>query len=419
MKKIFPWLLKRFFLAFAILVLIQLAVNTAGIGVLLSRYSRLQEEALEEMALEVLINPGRYNEESLPYSSSFFVYSADKTMIFSNRGKGRSISDEELRPVEYEGTVTGYFYAGEIHFADNQANRVFLVSILSLGGLSIVFSAVIGLMFALSSSKKIALPLKTVRGDIKDIRMTKKVPERAFGITELTEISTDLADVSSALFSQKEYKQQWMRDLAHDLRTPLSGLRSQLEAMIDGVLEPSKDRLKRNLMEVERMDELVTSMNELTAIESKPGVDRQLIDPQAFLTRLLSPFEVALKEKSLTLDTRVSPGKISADEKLLLRAAGNILSNAVKYIDRGREIRISISPETIEIANNGPDIPGSQREQIFNRLYRGESARSTPGSGLGLSITREIVNLHGGDVRVQPLEPRGVRFIIRLPEQTA
>jgi two-component system sensor histidine kinase BaeS len=415
MKKIFPWLLKRFFLAFAILVLIQLAVNTAGVSLLLSRYSRLQEQSLSDMALEVLINPGRYDDESLPYSSSFFVYSADKTLVFSNRGKGRSISDEELRPVEYEGTVVGYFYAGEIHFVDNQANRVFLISILVLGGLSIVFSAIIGLLFALSSSRKIAAPLKMVRGDIRDIRLTKKVPERVFGITELTEISEDLADVSTTLYNQKEYKQEWMRDLAHDLRTPLSGLRSQLEAMIDGVLEPSEDRLKRNLMEVERLDVLVSSMNELAAIESKPGIDRQLIEPEKFLSRLLSPFEVAIKEKDISISTEVSPGKIQGDEQLLLRGVGNILSNAVKYIDRGGAIRIFVSPEIIEIANNGPDIPAEQRDRIFNRLYRGESARSTPGSGLGLSITREIVSLHGGEVRVEPLESRGVKFIVSLP----
>jgi two-component system sensor histidine kinase BaeS len=336
-------------------------------------------------------------------------------LVFSNRGKGRSISDEELRPVEYEGTVVGYFYAGEIHFVDNQANRVFLISILVLGGLSIVFSAIIGLLFALSSSRKIAAPLKMVRGDIRDIRLTKKVPERVFGITELTEISEDLADVSTTLYNQKEYKQEWMRDLAHDLRTPLSGLRSQLEAMIDGVLEPSEDRLKRNLMEVERLDVLVSSMNELAAIESKPGIDRQLIEPEKFLSRLLSPFEVAIKEKDISISTEVSPGKIQGDEQLLLRGVGNILSNAVKYIDRGGAIRIFVSPEIIEIANNGPDIPAEQRDRIFNRLYRGESARSTPGSGLGLSITREIVSLHGGEVRVEPLESRGVKFIVSLP----
>jgi two-component system, OmpR family, sensor histidine kinase BaeS len=415
MKRIFPWLLHRFFLAFAILIFIQLAVNTAGIGILLSRYSKMQEEGLRKMALEVLINPGRYDSGSLPYSSSFFVYSADKNMVFSNRGKGRSISEKELRPVEYQGAVIGYFYAGEIHFADNRANRVFLVSLLLLGGFSIVFSAGIGLFFSLSSSKKIAEPMKALRGDIRDIRLTNTVPERAFTIAELKDISTDLADVSITLYNQKKYKQEWMRDLAHDLRTPLSGLRSQLEAMIDGVLETTPERLKRNLMEISRLDELVLSMNELAAIESKQSIEKQLIEPEALVTRLLMPFEVAIKEKSITVTTRTAPEKIRGDEQLLLRGIGNILANAVQYSEEKSTIWISVSSPVIEIANNGPDILEGQKERIFNRLYRGESARSTPGSGLGLSITKEIVNLHGGSIRVESLEPRGVRFIVSLP----
>jgi two-component system sensor histidine kinase BaeS len=423
MIRVFPWLLKRFLLAFAILVAVQLVVNTAGVSLLLSRYADAQLRSLEELALEVLIEPDSYDSESFPYASPFFVYSSDKTLIFSNRGKGRSISDSEIFPVVYQNTVVGYFHASEINFADNQANKVFLISISVLGGISILLSIIIGLMFAFFNSKKIALPVETLRADIHKIRLPARVPERQFGITELTEISADLAEVSSTIIRQDESKKQWMRDLAHDLRTPLAGLRSQLEAYVDGVLEPEPVRLKRNLFEIARLEQLVLSMDELAEIETRRSIEKQQLVTDDFIGQLLMPFELLIKEKGIEIEKSSTVKSFEGDEMLLLRATGNILANSVKYVEPGGKIWIKVSPDeaagnqktVIEIGNNGPVIPVSQRDRIFDRLFRGEFARKTSGSGLGLSISKEIVDLHEGEISVCEVNPRGMCFIVKLP----
>jgi signal transduction histidine kinase len=273
---------------------------------------------------------------------------------------------------------------------------------------------IIGLLFALFNSRKISEPVDVIRRDIHDIRLLKEIPEREFDITEFAEISKDVSNASRALGSQEDYKRQWLRDLAHDLRTPLSGLKSQFEAIADGVLEATPERFRRHLLEIERLERLATSIGELTSIEEREPVEKNAIYSKRFIDRLTAPFEAELANKKIDLAISIDTEKIYGDENLLLRGIGNIFSNALNYIEENGRIWIKINEEGIEIANNGPDIPEDQLDLIFTRLFRGDFARSTPGSGLGLSITREIVNLHGGEIRVLPLEPRGVRFIVSL-----
>ncbi len=427
MTKLFSWLLKRFITAFAVLVIVQLFTYILGLSLILSGYEENRFRQYEEIAIEILNNPQNAQNIALPGANPFFVFSDEKELVFSNKGKGRSLSVEDINPVYSGDKLLGYFHAGELGFADNQANRVFLISVIVLSGISVVLSVLIGFFAAWLSSGRIAEPVGILRRDIHDIRRLKRIPGRNFEITELTDISSEVSEVSIRLSSQEEYKRQWLRDLSHDLRTPLSGLKSQLEAMADGVLEPSPERFRRHLLEIDRLENLAASIGELTAIEMRDNPERTEINTERFIEMLVSPFEIEIQRKSILLESLIEKKTFSGDEPLLLRGLGNIISNAVKYIEDGSHIWIRVSETSdneksitlIEIANDGPGIPPEQRELIFTRLYRGESGRSTPGSGLGLSITREIVNLHGGEIRVEPLTPdgsdtRGVRFAVKI-----
>lgn len=425
MIKLFSWLLRRFITAFAVLVAVQLSIYILGLNLILSGYETNMLKQYEGIARQVLTEPGSGVPTVLPGSGPFFIFSADKNLIFSNKGKGKSITDSELQPVYINEKIGGYFHAGELGFTDNQTNRLFLVSIMILSGLAVILSLIIGFLSALFSTRKIAGPIELLREDIHGIRQLQPTEAREFEISELTGMSQDVSEAGKALVSQEEYKQQWLRDLAHDLRTPLSGLKSQLEAMSDGVLEPSAERFRRNLLEIERLENLAASIGELTAVESREDIAIREIDAKKFINQLISPWELELEQNKIKLEIDVSVNNIFGDEQMLLRALGNIMSNAFKYIEDGNSIYVGISladragienkGTIIEISNNGPDIPIEQRELIFTRLFRGESGRTSPGSGLGLSITREIIKLHKGRIEVCDLLPRGVRFLINLP----
>ena len=415
MINLFSWLLKRFMTAFAVLIAVQLVTYILGLNLILSGYEKDRLRQYEQLAVEILQAPDNTAPPVLPGANPFFVFSSDKTLLYSNKGKGRSLSVEELRPVLLDNNIIGYFHAGDIGFAENQANRIFLISIIILSGLSIILSAVIGFFAAWFATGRIAEPVKLIRSDIHEIRSLKQTPERKFNIAELAEISADISLVSSNLKNQEEYKRQWLRDLSHDLRTPLAGLKSQLEAMADGVLEPAPERFRRNLLEIERLEALAASIGELMSIEARETIEKVSIDAKRFAGMLTAPYELEVERRGIKLDVSVETGDLYAEESLLLRGIGNILSNAFKYIEDGGLIQINISDGKIEISNDGPDIPPDQLELIFTRLFRGDSGRTTPGSGLGLSITREIIKLHGGEVHAEKMLPRGVRFIVSLP----
>lgn len=424
MTSFFSWILKRFMIAFAILFATQILIYILGLNLVLSRYEKAQVAQYCEIAAEILSGSVSEAEVELPGTNPFFVFSIDKELLFSNRGKGRSIVTADITPVYSGGNIAGYFHAGELGFADNQTNRIFLVSLIFLTSLSVVISLVIGFFAAWLSSRKMSEPVGVLRHDIHDIRSLKTVPVREFDISEFADMSVDTSETAEVLLRQEDYKRQWLRDLSHDLRTPLAGLKSQLEAMIDGVLEPTGERFERHLSEVKRLESLAESIGELTAIESRNTIDKTNIDIDTFVSQLTTPYEIEAESRGISIEKVITAGNLYGDQPLLLRAVGNILSNAVKFVDNGGRVRISAAPGIVEIANNGPEIPAEQRELIFTRLYRGDSGRTTPGSGLGLSITREIINLHGGEVRVEPLtqngEPvRGVKFVINLNDENS
>lgn len=420
MKPAFRWLLGRFLVAFAVLVAVQIAIDIAGIRFLLYRYRIDEERRLSSLAFALLEDPALYDSKTFPYSSPFFVYDADENLVWTNRGKGRQILAGELRAVRRGAEIAGYYYAEEINFADTHSNRVFLSSVILLAAVSILASLILGFFFALRSSRSIARPVEKIRSDIAAVAHGGEVAPRAFEIAEYSDISAELARVSGLLRSSEEYKRRWMRDLAHDLRTPISGLKSQMEAMRDGVLAFSPERIDRNLREVSRLEALVASMSALTAIEERTDVCRETIDSQSFISDIVSSFEIAAREKELSIEREIALPEFTGDRNLLLRAVGNIASNAVLYSDSGCVVRLGVKPATggkgceIFVENDGPSIPEDQLGKVFDRLFRGEFARNTGGSGLGLSITREIARLHGGDVKAENLEPRGVRFTVML-----
>ncbi len=419
MTNLFSWLLRRFLVAFAVLFAVQLAVYVIGLNTILKTYEKNKVAEYEKIAEDILQNPQSVNPADIPSEGPFFVFSADREMIFSNKGKGKSLSNEDLMPVYRGDALIGYFHAGEMNFTDNQANRIFLASLIVLSGISVIVSIGIGFIAALLSAKRIVRPVNLIRSDIHRVRTLKPVPGRNFRIRELAEISNDVAEASETLMGQEKYKQQWLRDLSHDLRTPLAGLKSQLEAMSDGVLEATPERFRRHLAEIDRLEGLAASIGELTAIEAQAELEKQPVGIEGLFSQIAAPFEYEIKRKNIDLKIEVLTDVLPGDQRLLIRGIGNIFSNAVKFVDENGFILMKAERSgdeiRVEISNNGPDIPEEQRELVFTRLFRGDAGRTAPGSGLGLSISREIINLHGGEIRVEQQTPRGVRFVMGFP----
>ena len=229
------------------------------------------------------------------------------------------------------------------------------------------------------------------------------------------------------LSNEERLRRQWTQDIAHDLRTPVAALKAQFEAIQEGVVDASPDRLNAVYGEVERIEELVNDLRELSRIESpEMTLAPTTLDLNYFVRRLEQRFRPLAEERDLSLRSEVSLRSDTssrnnsdrcdfvADEHMLSRALSNVIQNAVQHTESGGEIVLNAYRNdgyvVFDVVNTGTidekDIP-----HVFDRLYRGENSRGSRGSGLGLSITKAIAEAHDGGVRMEQLDGRTHVFL--------
>jgi signal transduction histidine kinase len=209
---------------------------------------------------------------------------------------------------------------------------------------------------------------------------------------------------------------QLTSDVAHELRTPLTCLQGNLEALIDGIWEPTAERLMSCHEETKRLTKLVEDLSALTRIEWQGiPLNKSDFDLSDLLRLVAQSFENAAREKGIAITCdNLPPLPVTADYDRIKQVFFNILSNAVKYTDaggvvlRGRRLdRLSHSDYTqrceVTVADTGIGIPSEDLPHIFERFYRTDKSRSraTGGSGMGLTIAAAIVQAHGGTVRAE------------------
>jgi signal transduction histidine kinase len=419
MIRVSTWLFRSYLGVLSIVILVQLFILALGIGLAIDQYNRIKEDELSNIALELLIDPSRLETVNLDYSSAFFVFSANKELLYSNRGQGTRITDEQLRPLYLEGSLIGYWFGNSLRFEDDPSNTVLLTTILIFAGLSIFISFFLGLVASKQSAKNIISPVAIINDDIKKLSQRNFLQKRAFRLSELSEISAGVSNVSKVLQDEELYKKQWMQDLAHDLRTPVAGLKSQLEALRDGVLSPSKQRFEQNLTDLERLEQMITDISQLHNLENLSQLNLEKINLNKIIEHIINSNEVQLQSKQIQLIRDLKVKFVSADKRLFERALSNLIVNAIKYApkDSPLEIRTVAKEKLVEISisNYAPQLPDAQLANVFDRFFRGEYARKSPGSGLGLNIARTIAIKHGGQLSAFKPNPDQILFTFQLP----
>jgi two-component system sensor histidine kinase BaeS len=191
-------------------------------------------------------------------------------------------------------------------------------------------------------------------------------------------------------------------------------MRAQFEGMRDGVLDLSTDRIDKSLKEIFRIEILVADLEELMRLESpEMKVSIEEVGAAAFIEEITERYAAESVNKQIRFQSRRQLETFRADPALLQRAVTNFLANALRHTPRAGTIELSIGPAEhggtlIAVANSGEPIPPLELEKVFDRLYRGEYARSSPGSGLGLTIAKRIAELHGGALSIRNREEGGV-----------
>ncbi len=275
-------------------------------------------------------------------------------------------------------------------------------------------------------TRRIVAPIQamtTASARIADGRYGERVPVTSDD--ELGELAGQFNRMAATLEQVERMRRDLVADVAHELRTPLASIDGYMEALIDGVVPAEPATFHRVRREASRLQRLVADLQELSRVEAgqlpihqRPVAVRDLVD--AAVGRLRPQFD----DKEIALETDAAPGlpQVRADPDRVGQVLTNLLGNALQHTPQGGRVTIRAHPEhgmvAISVADSGAGIAPEHLPHLFDRFYRADRsrARSSGGSGIGLTITRHLVEGHGGSIRAESEGPgRGATFTFTLP----
>ncbi|WP_375748554.1 ATP-binding protein [Vibrio sp. HN007] len=246
------------------------------------------------------------------------------------------------------------------------------------------------------------------------------------GTDELADLIRTFNGVVSSLKMQKVMREQWLSDISHELRTPIAVLRSELEAMQDGIRKPEPRYIDSLHNQVLTLGKLVDDLHQLSLTDSGMSIDVSTeIDLDDLLESVASQCSSRLEQKqiSLKLDKdNYHTVIINGDSKYLNQLFTNLLENTYRYTDEGGHAAISLTEQNdrvqVVFEDSTPGVPDESLPHLFERLYRVDKSRSraSGGSGLGLAICENIVHAHNGVVHAEHSTLGGLRVVIELPK---
>ncbi|MNO14725.1 Heme sensor protein HssS [compost metagenome] len=241
---------------------------------------------------------------------------------------------------------------------------------------------------------------------------------------EIGQLASHFMLMSRELERTNRARQEFVANVSHEIESPLTSIQGFAHALKDGTL-PDQQRMEYLSIidqESRRLSMLSKQLLTLSSLDyDENALDKKSIDLRSQLRQVLQILEWRLTEKELAVRLQVPEITLQGDANLLYQVWMNLLSNAVKYTQAGGAIAISAEVADhcciVTVTDNGEGIPAEQLPMIFDRFYKVDRARTrdSNSSGLGLSIARKIIEVHGGTIEVQSIVGEGTTFTVTLP----
>jgi two-component system sensor histidine kinase MprB len=261
-------------------------------------------------------------------------------------------------------------------------------------------------------------PVKRLTATVEEVTKTRDLSRRvaAQGRDELSRLGTSFDAMLGQLETSLRSQRQLVADASHELRTPLTSLRTNLELLERG--QPTDPVERQQLLgdlvsQIERLTTLVGDLIEVARDEETPMPFEEL-QLDEVVHEVVD--DVSFRYPKVRFNVNSSPSSIKGVKVRVARAVTNLLDNAAKYSPPGGTVDVSVANGEISVRDHGPGVAAEDATRVFDRFWRSNNARQLPGSGLGLSIVKDVAESHGGSVTLErPIDGGGgARFRLRL-----
>ena len=329
-------------------------------------------------------------------------------------------------PILLEGKTAGTVLVGSmiepvLNPADEDFLRSVNFSILLTAAIVGILALVLGSLFF----RQITSPLRALSGSaqaIADGDLGRRVPVRSND--EIGRVACSFNQMAESLARADAQRRNMIADIAHELRTPLTVIQGNLEALMDGVYELTPENLASVHKQSVVLSRLVTDLRDLALAEAgQLQMERKDADLAGVIAQVGEGLEIQAREKGVTLKLEIADNlpKIQGDEQRIAQVLFNLMSNALRHTPAGGTITTSAELRDgrllVSVRDTGTGISPEDLPHVFERFYRADRsrARTTGGSGLGLTIAKQIVEAHGGQIWAQSWLGAGSTFTFSLP----
>ena len=370
------------------------------------------------------------------------IYSNLRHMSHGGRGShGRmgetdfSFEQAEELTLSDNGDIIGYLYwkfeqegstthgrMGQESLSEEDFN--FLADVNRTLYLVAIVMAIISIVVGLLLSRYLTKPL------LKMNQMASSIAKRNYdvqvnisGNDEISQLGDSFNQMAERLSYLEKLRKESVSDLAHELRTPVAIIRNYLTAIKDGVFEAKEEIIAEMQEELSRLEYLVAGLEQISEAEEKLlTLDKEELNIKVILNKTINSFKLEAKKREIELifncEAKQEEFSFQGDRDSLKTIFNNLLSNAIKYSYQGEKVVIELIKEDsiiIRVKNKGDRISQKDLSFIFERFYRTDKSRSTKtgGTGLGLAVTKDLVEAHGGEIAAESNQSLTV-FTVRL-----
>lgn len=306
-------------------------------------------------------------------------------------------------------------------------DEAFTSAVILALAVAIVAAAVTAFAMSLLVTRRIVRPVAAMAAAARRIasgRYDVRMSDTALG-AEFHALGRALDEMATALAATERVRAELLRDVAHELRTPLATIRAYVEGLADGVLTPDADTAATLNGELSRMQRLIDDLDKVSRAEERQ-LDPHLapVRPADLVAAAVEAARPAFTTKGVSLAADTEPGTppVLVDPDRLHEVLTNLLDNALRHTPAGGRVTVAARRRGVAVEltvrDSGEGIPPDQLPRVFERFYRVDAGRSRThgGSGIGLAIARALIEAHGGGIRAESQGPgEGAVFTVTLP----